>query len=289
MGQDFTIERAARALGAVIHGLDLREPLPDAVFAKLEAALVEHQVLFFRDQDLDEAQHRAFAERFGALDVYPVLRMAGSDKDMSYIEDRPDSPPEADEWHTDISWVAEPPKVAVLNARVIPPYGGDTLWASLFAAYDALSPPMRRICEGLSVLHHTTPEFKTAIGRAFGPVIAERLAVEHPPAEHPLVRSHPVSGRPALFVSGFMDRIVGMSRAESDLLLGHLKRVIEDPNLQVRWRWKPFDLVVWDEASTNHRALSDHYPQHRRMRRCTVKGARPYFRAAGARKVAEPA
>jgi taurine dioxygenase len=159
------------------------------------------------------------------------------------------------------------------------------MWASLFGAYDALSPAMQAICEGLTVLHHTTDEFRTAITRAFGPEIAERMAREHPPAEHPLVRTHPVSGRPALFVSGFMDRIVGMSRAESNLLLGHLKSVIENPNLQVRWSWRPYDVAVWDEASTNHRALSDHYPQHRKMRRCTVDGDRPFFRP----KTATPA
>lgn len=280
------IDRLSAALGAVVRGVDLRESLSDAAFARIEAALVEHQVLFFRDQDLDDAQHRAFASRFGKLGVFPIAQMLGATNDMSYIEDTAQRAPEADHWHTDISWVAEPPKIAILNARIIPPYGGDTMWASLFAAYDALSPTMQAICEGLSVLHHTTEDFRAAIGRAFGPEVAERMVQEFPPAEHPLVRTHPVSGRPALFVSGFMDRVVGMNRAESDVLLGYLNGLIDNPNLQVRWNWRPYDLAVWDEASTNHRALSDHYPQHRKMRRCTIDGDRPFFRASPRAQVA---
>ena len=274
-----TVNRVGAALGAVIAGVDLRAPLTDDEFATIHDALVEHQVLFFRDQDLDDDQQRAFASRFGTLGVFPVARMMGSDRDMSYIEDTPESPPDADGWHTDISWVIEPPKIAVLNARIIPEYGGDTMWASLFGAYDALSPAMQAICNELTVVHHAGPAFLEAIGRSVGAEVAARVEREFPPAEHPLVRTHPVSGRRALYVSGFMDHIVGLHRDESDALLGYLNSLIDDPNLQVRWHWQAFDLAVWDEASTNHRALSDHYPQRRMMRRCTIDGDRPFFRA----------
>ena len=273
------IDRVNAALGAVVSGVDLREELSDDVFARIEDALVEHQVLFFRDQDLDDDQQRAFASRFGTLGVFPVARLMGSTRDMSYIEDTPESPPDADGWHTDISWIAEPPRLAILNARIIPDYGGDTMWASLFGAYDALSPAMQTICNRLTVVHHAGPAFLEAIGRTAGPEVVARIQEEFPPVEHPLVRTHPVSGRRALFLSGFMDHIVGMHRDESDALLGYLNTLIENPNVQIRWHWRPFDLAVWDEASTNHRALSDHYPQHRMMRRCTVDGDRPYFRA----------
>jgi taurine dioxygenase len=274
-----TIARVNAALGAVVSGVDLREPLTDGDFTTIHDALVEHQVLFFRDQDLDDDQQRAFASRFGTLGVFPVARMMGSDRDMSYIEDTADSPPDADGWHTDISWVVEPPRIAVLNARIIPEYGGDTMWASLFAAYDALSPRMRAICNQLTVFHRAGPAFLEAIGRSIGAEAAARVEHEFPPAEHPLVRTHPVSGRRALYLSGFMDQVVGMHRDESDALLGYLQSLIENPNLQVRWHWRAFDLAVWDEASTNHRALSDHFPQHRMMRRCTIDGDRPFFRA----------
>jgi taurine dioxygenase len=237
-------------------------------------------VLFFRDQDLDDEQQRAFASRFGTLSVFPVAKLMGSTNDMGYIEDTADSPPDADGWHTDITWIAEPPKIAVLNARVIPEYGGDTLWVSLFAAYDALSPPMQTICNGLTVRHTTGADFLEKVSRGHEE-IAEAIQREFPPVEHPLVRTHPVSGRRALFVAGgFMDQIVGMHRDESDALLGYLQRHIENPNFQVRWHWRAYDVAMWDEASTNHRALSDHYPQRRVMRRCTVDGDRPFFRAS---------
>jgi taurine dioxygenase len=271
------LERIANALGAVVSGVDLREHLDDVVVEFIADALVEHQVLFFRDQDLDDEQQRAFASRFGTLGVFPVARLMGSTRDMSYIEDTVDNPPDADGWHTDITWIAEPPKIAILNARVIPEYGGDTLWASLFAAYDALSPAMQELCCGLRVRHRTGDEFLERVSRGREEIV-EVIMREYPPVEHPLVRTHPVSGRRALFVAGgFMDQIVGMHRDESDMLLGFLSRHIENPNFQVRWHWREHDVAMWDEASTNHRALSDHYPQHRMMRRCTIDGDRPFF------------
>ncbi len=206
--------------------------------------------------------------------------MFGGTAMSSTIEDTAESPPDADGWHTDITWVAEPPAYAVLNAKLIPERGGDTMWSSLFAAYDALSPVMQDLCCRLSVRHHSGADFHERVSRTMGEEVAERIMTAFPPVEHPLVRTHPVTGRRALFVSGrFMDQIVGMHRDESDALLGFLGRHIEDPNFCVRWHWTPGDVAVWDEASTNHRALSDHFPAHRVMRRCTVDGGRPSFQA----------
>jgi taurine dioxygenase len=137
---------------------------------------------------------------------------------------------------------------------------------------------MQELCCRLTVRHHSGDDFRERVGRTAGAEVADRIAAEFPPVVHPLVRSHPVTGRRALFVSGrFMDQIVGMHRDESDLLLDYLNRHIENPNFCVRWRWTEGDVAVWDEASTNHRALSDHFPAHRVMRRCTVDGTRPYF------------
>lgn len=277
--ESISIDPVTAAIGARVSGVDLRRPLPDETFAQIRRALATHQVLFFRDQDLSEDQHRAFAARFGTLGVDAMARLTGNRRDMIYPEDTADSPPgAADRWHTDISWVAEPPALGILNARVIPAFGGDTLWASLFALYDALSPSLRSICEQMSVVHHPTPGFVKAATRAVGADFAARVEAEFPPIEHPLVRTHPVSGRPALFLATTMNHIVGLHRRESDMLLAYLRSLIDEPGVQVRWTWRPFDLVVWDQASTNHRALGDHYPQHRKMRRCTIEGGRPFFR-----------
>jgi taurine dioxygenase len=273
-----TISPLTGTLGAVVDGVDLTHDLDPATLIVVQDALHEHSVLFFRGQDLDEQQQVAFASQFGTVGPYPLTKMFGGTTLVSTIEDTADSPPDADGWHTDVTWIAEPPAYAVLNAKVVPTRGGDTMWASLFAAYDALSPVMQHLCEQLTVRHHAGADFRERVARTAGDEIADRISREFPPVEHPLVRTHPVTGRRALWVAGrFMDQVVGMHRDESDVLLDHLGRHIENPNFCVRWHWTAGDLAIWDEASTNHRALSDHYPAHRVMRRCTVDGTRPYL------------
>jgi taurine dioxygenase len=270
----------SRWIGAHIDGVDLRN-LDDDQFAAIDEALLAHHVLFFRDQDLSAEDQQAFASRWGQLAVFPVAAALGSDTTITEIEDTAESPPDADDWHTDVTWIERPPKLAVLAGLDIPESGGDTMWASLHWAYDQLSPVMASICEGLSVRHHRGAGFDAVAERLMGPELVAKLEAAYPAVVHPLVRSHPVTGRPALFVTeGFIDQIVGMHRAESDVLLGHLRSLVADPNGQVRWSWKAGDVAVWDETCTNHRALGDHFPQHRRMRRCTVEGERPVFNAA---------
>lgn len=262
------------ALGAVVSGLEL-ETIDDAGFAALESALLEHQVVFLREQRLSEDGHRALATRFGTPAVFPIGRHLGATEYLSHIEDDADSPPDADGWHTDIPWIERPPQVAILCALDIPPYGGDTMWADLYGAYDQLSPAMQELCGRLRVHHRPPDAFWSAVGRGL-PDRVDELRAAFPGADHPLVRTHPRTGRKALFVAGdFMASIVGMHPEESAWLLDWLRRRVEDPNLQVRWSWRPGDVTIWDERCTNHRALSDHFPQHRRMRRCTVDGEVP--------------
>lgn len=270
----------SRHIGARIDGVDLRD-VDDTTFAEIDQALLDHHVVFFRDQDLTADQQSAFAARWGPLAVFPVAAVMGSDTTITEIEDTPESPPDADDWHTDVTWIETPPRLAVLCGLTIPPSGGDTMWSSLHWAYDQLSPVMASVCEGLSVRHHRGAGFDAVAERLMGPELVAKLEAAYPAVEHPLVRSHPVTGRPALFVTnGFIDQIVGMHRSESDALLGYLQSLVEDPNGQVRWSWRAGDVAVWDETCTNHRALGDHYPEHRRMRRCTVEGDRPVFAAA---------
>jgi taurine dioxygenase len=277
--QTLRVEPVTAAIGAVISGVDLRRPLADATFDRIRAALAAHQVLFFHDQDLDEEQHRAFARRFGPLGKDALAQLIHDPRDLMYIEDTPDKPPGgADKWHTDLGWLAEPPSLGMLNARIIPPHGGDTLWASLFACYDQLSPAMQAFCSGLKVVNRAQGGFLQSAIRTVGPEGVAKVHEAFPPVEHPLVRTHPVSGRPALFLTATMEQIVGLTRAESDALIAYFRTLLEDPNIQVRWRWTQYDFAIWDQASTNHRALRDHYPQHRKMRRCTIEGARPFYR-----------
>jgi taurine dioxygenase len=269
------------AIGALVQGLDLRRALTDDQRADLLAALHRHLVLFFHDQDLTDAEHLGFASTFGTPNVFPTTKARGLDEPLEWIEDTADSPPKTDLWHTDVAFLAEPPDVAVLCMRDTPPVGGDTMWASLYAAYDALSAPMQELIADLELDLHPGPNFAATTISLWGEAVYERVAAEFAGAVHPLVRVHPVTGRPALYLCGaYIRGIVGMHADESGPLLALLRSKLDDPNLQVRWRWQPGDVAVWDERCTNHRALSDHYPAHRLVRRCTVGAGKPVGRRA---------
>jgi taurine dioxygenase len=276
--QTLTASRVAGALGAEIEGIDLSQPLGDEQFAELNSALLENQVIFLRgQQSLDDEGHLAFAGRFGKLSVYPLVKASGGSLALETIEDKEGSPPGADRWHTDVTWIKEPPKVAVLCAQIIPEYGGDTLWASTTAAYEALSPVMQKLCSTLNVRHGLDDGFWAKVRSKAGEQFYERARAEiEAEVRHPLIRTHPETGRKSVFLAGgFMLGIEGMTEAESDLLLEFLMRHATQERFQVRWRWQEGDVAIWDERSTMHHALADHYPQHRKMRRCTVDGDRP--------------
>ena len=271
------IRRLTGTLGAEIRGLDLRQPLSDAQLSVLLDALHAHRVVFLRKQPLDDDQHLAFARRLGSLSVYPVLELLGMDQPIEFIEDNEHSPPKADGWHTDITWVSNPPVYGILSARVIPEYGGDTIWADLRAAYEALSPTLQRLLEGLVVSHRVDETFFEKVGQALGEeksrMVREKLEGG---ADHPLVIEHPVTGDKVLYAAGYwMKEIRGMTAEESEMLLGFLMDHVDSPRFQVRWNWDVDDLAIWDERCTVHRALADHYPQQRVMRRCTVDADTP--------------
>jgi taurine dioxygenase len=189
---------------------------------------------------------------------------------VSTIEDTAGRPPAGFPWHTDLSWSTQPPSLGFLNAIVVPDYGGDTLWASTAAIFDQLTRAEQEQCERLTVLHAPDDSLLASVARHHGPVVADRLRDEHPGTEHPLVSIHPVTGLKSLFLSPlYARRIVGPAGADG-ALLGKLDRMLEDPHMQMRWRWREGDLVIWDETATCHRALTDHQPQRRVMRRCVT-------------------
>jgi taurine dioxygenase len=274
------VEALEGSLGARVHGVDARRPIGSNDLAVIRRALVDRRVLFFRGQDLNADEHLAFAAQFGVLCVDPVSRLAGRPKVLSYIEDTEQRPPAEFPWHTDLSWLRAPPAFGILNARAIPDRGGDTIWVDLFAVYDALPAGVKRRVQQLRLRHRPQPHFFETVRHHHGDRIADRLVAENPPVEHPLVRPHPFDGRPALFLSPlYADSVVGLSPSQSTSLLALLERYLDESRFQIRWQWEQHDLVIWDEASTNHRALGDHYPRYRRMQRCSVEGSVPYFRA----------
>lgn len=267
--QHITILPLSPNIGAEIGNVDLTAPLPDAVLREVRQALVEHQVIFFRDQRMTIDQHKAFAQGFGPLFVHPASKPVQGHRELIRIHADANSTKVAgEEWHTDTSCEPVPPMGSVLHLHTIPPVGGDTLFASMYAAYEALSPSMKATLAPLTA-HHSG-------GAAYRGYYADTAGKTYPEADHPIVCVHPESGRKLLFVNSFYTtRINGLPRAESDQLLAFLFRHIETPEFQCRFRWQPYSVAFWDNRCTQHRAIWDYFPQLRSGFRIQIEGAAP--------------
>jgi taurine dioxygenase len=260
------------AIGAELHDIDLAI-LDDAGFEQVHAALLEHQVIFFRDQDISVEAQKALGARFGELVAHPNdPGLAGHPEVMIIHADAQSKRVAGESWHSDISCETEPPLGSILRIHTLPETGGDTLFASMYAAYDGLSEPMQRFLSGLSALHDGAPYYHSVnqrIGRDDG-------GRSYPRAEHPVVRTHPETGRKALFVNEmFTTEIAGLTRSESTALLRFLFDHIRQPQFQCRFRWARNSIAFWDNRCVQHQAIWDYYPQTRSGYRVTIKGDRP--------------
>jgi taurine dioxygenase len=272
-----TFERLAPALGAVVHNLDLAGPLPDRIIHAIRDGLDEHQVLFFRDQTLSPAQQRDFAARFGELHVHPVYPQHETVPEIMILEYDENLKGHQNNWHTDVTFIETPPFGSVLYADDVPPAGGDTIWASSYAAFEALSPAFQNFLSGLHAVHDFAKNFTPDRFRTYG--VGEKLDDtynKHKPVLHPVVRTNPKTGRKGLFVNrSFTSHIAGLEKSESEAILEYLYRHLETPEFQLRWRWTKGAVAFWDNRFTQHYALSDYFPQHRRVRRATILGDKP--------------
>lgn len=279
MNEKLAIKPLGPFIGAQVGNLDVSRPLSDAQFEQLYHALLRHQVLFLREQVITPEQHRALAIRFGDLHIHPVYPHAEGVEEIIVLDTHQDNPPDNDNWHTDVTFIQTPPAVALLASKVLPESGGDTLWTSGIAAYEALSAPCKTLLAELRAEHDFTkafPEYKHRKTEEAHRQWQQAVA-KNPPVYHPVIRTHPVSGKKALFVNeGFTTRIMDISQKESDALLGFLFAHVTRPEFQVRWRWQPNDLAIWDNRVTQHYANADYYPARRVMQRATVLGDRPY-------------
>ncbi len=260
--------------GAEVDGVDLGKPLDDAAVRLLEAALAKHGVLFFRDQSMTPDQHKALGHRFGELHIHPAYPdiLAGHPEIMIIKADANSTRIAGEEWHSDVSCDAEPPLGTILHMHVVPPVGGDTLFASMYAAYETLSPPLRGMLEGMTAIHDGEQTYRGRYGQNDD---AGRI---YPRSEHPVVVTHPVSGKKALYVNRlFTTRIVQLSRRESDGVLAMLFAHVETPEFQCRFRWQPGSVAFWDNRCVQHHALWDYYPHRRYGLRVTIKGSRPIY------------
>ncbi len=274
-----TATRLTPALGALIEGVSLADDLPQETIDRLAGFLVEHQILFFRDQVLTPEQQCRFAARFGKLHIHPIYPVLPELPEILVLDTHGDFLPDNDNWHTDVTFTATPPMAGLLAAKQVPRVGGDTLWSSNLAAYEALSKPLQRFVDGLTAEHSVVKSFPASRWGA-DPVSKERYeraVAKHPPVTHPVIRTHPVSGRKGLFVNaGFTTHIHELKAEESDAVLAFLYAHAARPEFTLRWQWRRDDVAFWDNRNTHHYAVADYLPERRVMHRATVIGDRPY-------------
>ena len=273
----FTVTPVAPIIGAVIEGIDLAEPLDEELHHQLNRALLEWKVLFFRGQDITPKQHADFAANWGPLESHPFISLRDDQREeqpeVVRLEKNEHMAGYENNWHSDVTWRSNPSLGSVLRAIELPAVGGDTIWADMGAAYDCLPRFVKDRIDGLVAEHDWVHFFGVFMEEA----TRARLQEEFPPAHHPVVRTHPETGRKTLFVNrGFTRHLVDVDPAESRQLLEILYTQAMFPEYQVRWRWQPGDIAFWDNRSTQHYASSDYHPNRRIMERITVVGDRPF-------------
>ena len=279
MNERVTFTALGPYIGAQVSDLDLSRPLSDAQFEQLYHGLLRHQVLFLRNQVITPEQQRALAIRFGDLHIHPVYPHAEGVDEIIVLDTHQDNPPDNDNWHTDVTFIETPPAIAILASKLLPESGGDTLWSTGIAAYEALSEPFKQLLSGLQAEHDFKKSFQEYKYRKTEEEHQrwQQAVAKHPPVQHPVIRTHPVSGRKALFVNeGFTTRLLGLSEKESEALLTFLFWHTAKPEFQVRWRWQENDVAIWDNRVTQHYANADYYPARRVMHRATVLGDVPF-------------
>jgi len=284
---DLDVRLLSGAIGAEIRNVDLTADLDDDAVAAIRTLWLRHKVVFFPQQHLTPEQHRAFAERFGELTpahpVVPGIEGHPEVFEIDYSQSRTLAAQygavatrQGLSWHTDVTFVERPPSGSILNAVVIPPSGGDTLWSNQVAAYEGLSDTLQRFLDTLTAVHDGKAQFAGALAaRGEGEWDGEVYAALEP-VEHPVVITHPETGERALFVNpGFTSRIAQLDREESAHLLEFLYRHSTRPEYTVRYHWTPGDIGFWDNRVTQHSVVGDFGEQHRVIQRITLRGQRP--------------
>jgi taurine dioxygenase len=275
-------------IGAEIAGIDLREDLSVDTVDELRRALVAWKVIFFRDQNLTTEQHLAFARRFGTLEVHPFAPAKPGYPEVLDLTHDEGSPGQENLWHSDVTWRLEPSLGSVLLNRECPAVGGDTLFADMEAAYEGLPESVKDRIDGLVAVHDFEAFRRGLIRRGATETEIATFNAAYPDAYHPVVRTHPESGRRSIYVNvAFTRSIVGMEQSEGDELLELLYRQAAIPEYQCRFRWEQYSIAFWDNRSCQHYATSDYWPNRRRAERVTIVGEKPSFDPTGPRLIRE--
>ena len=267
------VKPVTATIGAEIEGVDLGQPLNNQTFAEVRQALLDHCVIFFRDQELDHESQKEFGRKFGELSIHPAIPGPEGHPEILPIHADENSTYIAGErWHSDVSCEECPPLGSVLRLHTVPEYGGDTLFSNMYAAYDALSDRMKAYLEGLTARHDGEEQYR---GR-YKDKVSDDSAIAYPFADHPVVRTHPETRRKCLFVNPiFTKRINELPRLESDAVLRMLHEHCQKADFQVRFRWQPNSVAFWDNRCVQHLAIWDYFPKVRSGFRVTIKGERP--------------
>jgi taurine dioxygenase len=268
-----TLRKLTPLIGAEVGAIDLSKAISDGQVEELKRALAENLVIFFRNQVMTPDQHLAFGRLFGELHVHPAAPHEENLPELMKIHADKDSPRANGEgWHTDVSCDPEPPMGSILYIKQCPPNGGDTLFANMYAAYEALSERLKAYLTGLNAVHDGEHVYRGLFNND-----RNSDTRSYPRAEHPVIRTHPVTGRISLNVNrGFTTRILGIPMDESDGILRYLYEHIENPLFQCRFRWEPNSVAFWDNRCTQHRAMWDYWPHTRSGNRVTIKGDKPF-------------
>ncbi|MGE8345999.1 MULTISPECIES: taurine dioxygenase [Pseudomonas] len=274
-----TVTPISSALGAEIDGVDLTRPLSLEQRDAIEQALLQHQVIFFKNQVITPQQQARFAANFGDLHIHPIYPNVPEQPEVLVLDTAVTDVRDNAVWHTDVTFLPTPALGAVLSAKQLPAFGGDTLWASGIAAFEGLSKPLQVLLDGLTATHDFTKSFPLERFGSTPEDLArwEQTRKNNPPLSHPVVRTHPVSGRKSLFVNeGFTTKINELSEAESDAILKLLFAHATRPEYTIRWRWQENDVAFWDNRVTQHYAVDDYRPNRRVMHRATILGDAPF-------------
>jgi taurine dioxygenase len=270
------IQPVTAEIGAEVHGIDLREPLDGATVRALRDALQRHLVLFFREQHITPAQHLAFAQHFGPISVAPFGPKHPDHPEITVLDQQTPKGEGADSWHADNTFMPEPPMGSILRAVLLPEVGGDTCFASGYAAYEALSPAMQQFLDGMHAVHDISRMLRKAIANGQATEPFEQMQKLWPPFSHPVVRTNPDTGRKCLFVNGnWTARIEGLTERENDALLPMLIDHIRSPEFQCRFRWREGSIAFWDNRWVQHYGVADYGGHRRVMQRVTIEGERP--------------